>query len=306
MDNIFTYRDNVEGKIGIGKLPLEINTLLNDISKEYNSLIINKDVSTYHTWFFDMPASIKNKVEKIQKNNFWNKLCDNSDKCIKFNANEMDELYYSKPKNNLKRVNLYGSSSNYGIHRDCIFNFNGIKFYRILIGLTDGNDSIITYFNNFNIGHKINTGDYIVFDFDKTTHEVINEKNIVTPRIILKLHYILCENCKYSTQYVKNIKYIYLIYEYITRYIMKTGTDPKTYYQFFLGLGCQYLYTKYIQYIILIIIIFIILILKFIFKIKFIYKNISIISLYILMSLITLYFIIVYIYWARFTLFKIS
>jgi hypothetical protein len=29
---------------------------------------------------------------------------------------------------------------------------------------------------------------------------------------------------------------MYVLYEYVTRYIMKTGTNPTTYYQFFWGL----------------------------------------------------------------------
>jgi hypothetical protein len=88
----------------------------------------------------------------------------------------------------LDKINLYGASGNYVIHRDNVwFNFPGINFYRVIIGLTNGNNNIITYFNNLDIGHKINSGDYIVFDFDKTTHQVIKEKNYNTPRILLKI-----------------------------------------------------------------------------------------------------------------------
>ena len=250
MDSFFTYRDEIEGKVGIGKLPNDLQSILENISTEYYKIIPDKNASTYHTWFEEMPPNIKSKVEIIEKNKFWNKLCDGSQECIKISANEMDELYYSNPKNNLDKINLYGASSNYDIHKDCIFNFNGIKFYRIIIGLTDGNDNIITYFNNLDLGHKINSGDYIVFDFDKSTHQVIKDKKKLTPRILLKIHYIVCENCKYSKEYVGTIKKCYLYYEYITRYIMKTGTDPETFYQFFCGLGCQYFYTKYIEYII--------------------------------------------------------
>ena len=148
MNSLFTYRDDIEGKIGIGKLPIELQSILDDISKEYYNIIPDKNSSTYHTWYNDMSPSIKSNVEHIQKSDFWNKLCDGSEKCIKINTNEMDELYYSNPKNNLNKINLYGASSNYDIHKDCIYNFNGIKFYRIIIGLTNGNDNIITYFNN--------------------------------------------------------------------------------------------------------------------------------------------------------------
>lgn len=305
MDSLFTYKHEIEGKVGIGKLPNEFQSILDDISKEYYNMIPDKNVSTYHTWFDDMPPSIKSKVEQIQKNNFWNKLCDGSEKCIKISANEMDELYYSNPKNNLDKINLYGATGNYDIHKDCIYNFNGIKFYRVIIGLTDGNDNITTYFNNLDVGHKINSGDYIVFDFDKTTHQVIKNKQKSTPRIMLKIHYIVCENCKYSKEYVESIKKLYLYYEFITRYFMQVGTDPETLYQFFWGLFCQYYMSSYTKYIILFIIITTIIVIKFLFKIKLVYKNISKIIKYILLSITNIYLLLVIFYWLRYKLFGI-
>jgi len=302
MESLFTYRDDIEGKIGIGKLPSELQSILHDILKEYNNIIPDKNATTFHTWYKDISPSIKSKIEQIQKNNFWNKICDGSKKCIKINVNEMDELYYSNPKNNLDKINLYGAVSNYNIHRDCFFNYNGIKFYRIIIGLTDGNDNIITYFNNLKVGHKINSGDYIIFDFDKTTHQIIKETEKLTPRILLKIHYIVCENCEYTKEHVESIKKMYLYYEIITRYIMNTGTDPKTYYQFFFGLGCQFWYTKNIQYNILSLIITIIIILNIVFKIKLVQQNVLIVIKYVLFSLIFIYLLIVMFYWSRYKL----
>jgi hypothetical protein len=305
MNSIFTYRDDDEGKVGIGKLPDDLQDILDEISNEYYNIIPDKNASTYHTWYDDMPQNIKSKVEFIQKNKFWHKLCDGSDKCTRISAHEMDELYYSNPKNNLEKINLYGAAGNYDIHKDCIYNFNGIKFYRVIIGLTDGNDNITTYFTNLNIGHKINSGDYIVFDFDKSTHQVIKDKQELTPRILLKLHYIVCENCQYSREYVQQIKKMYLYYEFITRYFMQVGTDPKTYYQFFWGLFCQYYMSDYTKYIIFFLIIVIISILKFVFKIKLIYKNLSKILKYLSISLISIYLFIVFFYWIRYVLFGI-
>ena len=72
MEKFFTYRDDVEGKIGIGKLPNNLLPILDEISKEYYNFVPNKDVSTYHTWYNDMNPSIKSKVDIIQKDNFWN------------------------------------------------------------------------------------------------------------------------------------------------------------------------------------------------------------------------------------------
>jgi hypothetical protein len=247
-----------------------------------------------------MPSSIKTKVERIQKDPFWNNLCDGGDKCINRNVKEMDELYYSNPKN-LGKKNLYGASGNYDIHRDCIYNFHGIRFYRVIIGLTNGNDNIITHFPNANIQHKINSGDYIVFDFDRSVHQVIKEKQGLTPRILLKLHYIVCENGEYSSEYVERVKQMYIYYELVTRYFMSTGTDPETFYQFFCGLLSQYCIYTYFSYVILglLCIVTPLIILNS--------KNISIyfIVFRVLLSVLCTYLLVVLFYWSRYQIFGI-
>ena len=35
MDSLFTHGNETEGKVGIGKVPNELNLILDDISKEY-------------------------------------------------------------------------------------------------------------------------------------------------------------------------------------------------------------------------------------------------------------------------------
>ena len=123
---------------------------------------------------------------------------------------------------------------------------------------------------------------------------------------MLKFHFIVCENCIYSENYVNIIKNIYICYEKITRYIMKTGTDPKTYYEFLLGLACQYFYTPYIGYTIFFIICIIMIVFKYILKMKFTYKNILNIVKNIFITLICLYFFIVFFYYIRFKLLGIK
>lgn len=306
MNSIFTHRDKIEGKVGIGILPNELQSNLDDISKEYYNIIPDKNVPTYHTWYDDMPPSIKSKVERIKKNDFWNKLCDGSEKCVKISVNEMDELYYSNFKetpDNVLSKNLYGATGNIVIHKDChyICSFNKVYLYRILVGLSDGNDNIITKFTELDIEKKINKNDYIIFDFSRTTHQVIKEDPTEnTPRLMLKLHFIICENCKYSDNYINFLKKYFINYDITSRYILKTGTDPESYYQFFFGLLSQYLYYPYIQYIILFIIVILVIIFKFIFKIKLIYKNISKIIKYVIFSLVSIYLIIVLFYWLRY------
>jgi len=286
MDTLFTHTNKKEGKIGIGRVPIS-PYVLKEISDEYYKLIPDKNASTYHTWYENMPPSIKQKVNEIQKSNFWDKLCTGDKKCIKINAREMDELYYSNPKNNLDKINLYGATGNYDIHKDCIFNFNGIRFYRIIIGLTDGNDNIVTYFNNLGVGHKLNLGDYIIFDFDRTTHQVIKLEEKPTPRIILKIHYLVCDNCNYSKEYLEFVKKMYLYYEFLTRYFMQIGTDPETFYQFFWGLFCQFYMNKNTKFI-----------LAFLIIVLFKFLSLSQVSI----SLFLIYMAIVTFYWLRYKL----
>lgn len=62
----------------------------------------------------------------------------------------------------------------------------------------------------------------------------------------------------------------------------------------------------YIQYYLLFISLLIVFILNFRFKIKLIYKNMSKIINYLLLSLISLYLLIVLFYWLRYQLFEIK
>jgi len=306
--SIFTHTNEKEGKIGIGKLPADLHPILKDISDEYNDIIPDKNLSTYHTWYDELPPSIKDKLNKIKSHNFWTKLCVGK-KCVRIAVNEMDELYYSNFKKTSNTIsnsiskNLYGATGNIVIHKDCheVCSFNTISLYRILIGLTNDNTNIITKFNNFNAETKINSGDYAIFDFSRTTHQVIKEnQDIQTPRILLKLHFMICEDCEYSKPYLQFLKSYFIAYDNITRYILKTGTDPKTFYQFFIGLLTQFFYLDYVYYIIVFIIIFIIVFLRFIFNIKLIYKNRYKLITYIIGSLLFCYLFIVFIYWIRY------
>ena len=181
-----------------------------------------------------------------------------------------------------------------------------MKLYRVLIGLND-NKNIVTKFTNLGIEKKISKYDYVVFDFSRTTHQVIKETQMIdTPRILLKLHFIVYESNNYSPVYLEFIKRYFIIYDSVTRYLLKTGTDPETFFQFFIGLLCQYFYIPYIAYIILFIIGIILVVLNILFKIKIIYKNILRIIKYVLSLLILIYLLIVMFYWLRYKLFGIK
>ena len=302
MPSLFTHRDDNEGKIGIGQVPSELRPLLRNIADEYYDSIPDKNASTYHTWYGDMSTPIKKMVDEVQASPFWKGLCDKSSNCTRLNARDMDELYFSNPKKGLKNINLYGASGNYDMHQDCIFSFNGVRFYRVLIGLTDGNDNVITKFNNFGVGHKLNAGDYIAFDFDNTTHQVIKERPVETPRIMLKLHYIVCENCKHSKGYIEFLKNVYITYESITRYVMQTGTDPQTYYEFFWGVLCQYYMQPSTKFVIAMLLMIVLAFQVLFMKIKVNRKNAKKLATNSLLFIFTSFIGLVTFYWARFKL----
>lgn len=302
MISLFTYRDEIEGKVGIGKLPIESHTILDDISKEYINKIPDKSSTTYHTYYTDLKGKLKENFDKIQYNSIWNKLCENSDKCIKYCVTEMNEIYYSSPKPNFDKINLYGAAANLIPHRDCIlYNFNGICFYRVIIGLTNNNNDTSTELINFNLEHKINRGDYILFDFDKTLHRVNKIGQQETPRILIKLHFIVCENCKFSKNYVKFISNFYKYYYYIARYTEQIGTDPKTFTGFFFGLIWEWPFYKEFKYISFTLFVTILLINKM----KYKQKNSTKILLYSIINMFIIYLLIVSFYYFRYIIFYI-
>jgi hypothetical protein len=149
----------------------------------------------------------------------------------------MNEIYYSNPKPNFEtNMRLYGAAANLLPHKDCIiFNFIGIRFYRVIIGLTSNNTDTITHFIDYNISHYINKGRYIIFDFDRTFHKVIKTGLVETPRVLLKLHFIVCRNCIFNERYVNFVAYFYKYYYYIARYTEQIGTDPTSWVGVFIG-----------------------------------------------------------------------
>ena len=245
-----TIISNTDGNISIGSIPYYLLTDISVLSTFYYNQIPDRSKTTHHTYFRDLDTSIKPIFNKIQVDPFWN-FCQQP-KCIQFPITQMNELYFSNPKPNFQNINLYGAAANLIPHRDCIlFNFYNIHVYRIIIGLSDiPNNDISTHFPNFNISHKIQYGDYISFDFDKTVHQVIKTSNHVTERILMKLHYIVCKNC--SPHYISFISLFYRIYYWIARYTEQLGTDPTTFIGFFFGLLWEYPFYKETKYGILV------------------------------------------------------
>ena len=301
MNGVFTHRNIFDGKVGIGKLPVQLYSALDNISANYYGSIPDKSKTTYHTYYKDLTGTLKTNFDIIQYDAFWNSICENTTNCIIQNVIEMNEIYYSNPKPNFKNINLYGAAANLIPHRDCLlYNFDGIRMYRIIIGLTNGNNDTITEFTNFQLQQKINRGDYMIFDFDKTLHQVIKIGSQETQRILLKLHFIVCDNCKYTREYVIHRSYFYIFYYIVARYTEQIGTDPTTFMGFFFGLLWEWPFYKPFKYIVLLLFIH-----NFILLNRNKKNRVGTIVLYSVRNVGLLYLSIVAFFYMRYMLFRI-
>jgi hypothetical protein len=239
-----------DGKISIGIVPYYLFSDLSILSSYFYNKIPDKTKTTYHNYFSEVEQSLKPYLYNLVKDPFFN-FCDPlNPNCIQRPIVEMNEFYYSNPKPNFHKTHLYGAAANLIPHRDCIlYNFYDIYVYRIIIGLSENiNHDVGTNFINFNITHKIQYGEYIAFDFDRTLHQVIKTSNQSTQRMLLKMHYIVCENCHYA--YIDFISLFYVLYYRIARYTEQLGTDPTTFVGFFFGIMWEYPFYENTKYVV--------------------------------------------------------
>lgn len=256
---IYTHRHPTDGNVGIGKLSSPCSDTLENIASEYLDHIPDKTATTHHTYYTDLSGSMWVNFKIIQNSDIWQGLRvgafeePSSFASVLQNMVEMNEIYYSNPKPNFEKGPLYGAAANLIPHRDCIlYYFPGIRVYRVIIGATDGNQDTVTEFITHGAERCLNKGDYMVFDFDRTLHRVKKTGQSPTPRILLKLHFLVCDMhyTKYQvSRYYINFAYLcYVVYYRIARYTEQLGTDPKTFVGFFFGILWEYpFYPKVIQ-----------------------------------------------------------
>jgi hypothetical protein len=307
MKSIFTHRDNIDGNVGIGKLPYYLHETLSNIGKDYINVVTDKTTTTHHTYYNDLTGILKKNFDTILYDNLWKNICEDPTNCILKPVSEMNEIYYSNPKPNFNKMNLYGAAANLIPHRDCIlYNFDGIDMYRIIIGATNNNNDTITEFINFNLEQKLNRGDYMIFDFDKTLHQVKKIGQMETPRILLKMHFIVCQNCKHNTLYVDFAAFFYKFYYVVARYTEQVGTDPTTFMGFFFGLLWEYPFHAAFKYIVALLFINNIIVLNKLCDIKLNYKNTKKLIYYSVMNVVYIYLSIVTFYYGIYILFGIK
>lgn len=296
---IFHKENNTDGKFGMGKVPFTIQTKLENMEKSFLNMIPEKkkDDMTFHIWFQDMHPHLQSVIQEIAQDAFWTDLMGEQGQME--NIQEMDELYYSKTPLLEQRGILYGATGNYDLHKDGIFRFPHVEFYRVLIGLTDGNKKVETVFPILQESIYINKNDYIVFDFDKASHQVLNySKDNNQHRVILKLHFCVFTK-KVHPCYRNFVCQCYILYEKITRYFMQTGTNPSTYYQFLIGLICySTVKAPYLLYT------FVLLLFYYLFRRCSKLVHVQKIG-QVLLFFLLLFLLIVFFFWARYQLLHI-
>ena len=246
----YTHCHPTDGNIGVGNVSHLFSQILDNIATEYISFIPDKSATTHHTYYTELKCDLRRNFDQIQFAEFWkgvgNGALENEPTNIQklINLAEMNEIYYSNPNPNFTSKNLYGAAANLIPHRDCIlFHFPGIRVYRAIISATDGNDDTITEFIHRKIERRLNKGDYMVFDFDRTLHQVKKTGQTPTPRILLKLHFLAynVRECPlFSMWYVRFAAGCYIVYYRVARYTEQLGTDPKTFAGFFFGILWEY------------------------------------------------------------------
>lgn len=306
MMSIFTNKSITDGRVGIGKLPPYLYPILDSISREYMYLVPDNSLTTYHTYYNNLSPLLKSNIDRIQQDRLFKKICE-SDDCLLKQIPEMNELYYSNPKPNFISMNLYGAAANLIPHRDCIlFRFTGIQVYRMIIGLTDDNNDTITELIYFGIEHKINRGDYMIFDFDKTLHQVRKLGGFETKRILLKLHFIVCNGSICSERYIQGIACFYKLYYLVARYTEQLGTDPTTFMGFFFGIIWEYPFYPLFSYSVLFVFLINIGYFHKLFGLKLSIKNIRKSIGYSIINMGFLYLNIVLFFYLRFKIYGIK
>lgn len=255
---IYTNRHQEDGNVGIGVMP-NCSDTLDKIAAQYLAIVPDKSATTHHSYYTELTGTLKSNFEKIQFAEIWQRLrvgafeSPNTFAAVLQNMIEMNEIYYSNPKPNFKDGPLYGAAANLIPHRDCIlFYFPGIRVYRVIIGATNGNDDTVTEFITHGVERRLNTGEYMVFDFDRTLHQVKKTGHAPTPRVLLKLHFLACDMRYaahwYSFSYIRFAYCCYVAYYRIARFTEQLGTDPTTFIGFFFGILWEYPFYPKVRY----------------------------------------------------------
>jgi hypothetical protein len=307
----YTHRHPTDGNVGIGNISSLYSGVLEDIAAEYLSEIPDLNATTYHSYYTELTGNMKTNFERIQNSEYWQGLrlgafeSPKSFAVILRDMTEMNEIYYSNPKPHFGSGNLYGAAANLIPHRDCVlFCFPGIRVYRVIISTTNGNNDTSTEFLIHGVERRLNKGDYMLFDFDRTLHQVKKTGVTATPRILLKLHFFMFD-IKYGTVpglwlYVDFAYWCYVVYYRIARYTEQIGTDPTTFMGFFFGIPWEYMFYPKIRNLTAVAYLYCVALLPVTHNIAIKYENSGSIVLYSTMDMFAMYLFVVFYFWVSY------
>lgn len=203
----------------------------------------SKQKFTHHFFTHNSSQLMKDVTNQIRRHPIFEQLLCRDARCTITGVPSMDEVYVSNLSSAKTKKPLYGAYGNVHLHVDGAFPIPGAVFYRVLVPLTSGNDTVKTCFDEDGVCVLLNRGNMLAFDFDRTRHYVDvgnNDHGKPTYRMMLKLHFLVCKaGC--TNDYASFLNDLHVVYEQVTRYMMATGTDPKTYYQYMFGVLSMYL-----------------------------------------------------------------
>jgi hypothetical protein len=144
----------------------------------------------------------------------------------------------------------------------------------------------------------------MLFDFDRTLHQVKKTGSTATPRILLKLHFFVCD-IKYAHMpvlwiYVDFAYLCYVVYYRIARYTEQIGTDPTTFAGFFFGIPWEYMFYPKIRNMTAVTYLYCAALLPVTHNIAIQFHNIPSIVLYSTMDMFVMYLFVVFYFWVSY------
>ena len=196
---------------------------------------------THHEYEENVPENIKESIAQLKYGSVIKCLYEKYPESQISPITEMNELYISY-------VDSDGSDKVFETpHIDGIFYFlPWCKIYRCILAI-QGNKTVSTNFPTINVNKILKTGDFLGFDYNRDIHYIQQIQTGIadtTPRIIIKLHYIVVpKNTKlWLIEFYKKINIRYN--DFMRMLFLKSQGKKNRVLSFIINTGTQ-IYAKF-------------------------------------------------------------
>ena len=205
---------------------------ISDTSKERYS----QYKKAHHEWINSVePGRFRNSLESVRQNAaILNAIHTQFPDYRVEPVTESDEIYWSaSPKE------ASGSDrSLVDCHYDAPFAVmptGGVVYYRVIIAMNE-NNTVTTVFPRENKQVKMNTGDFHGLDYNKDWHCVEGSIPADKYRVLLKLHYLVIPR---DTQqfWIDLVRFMNVTWTYLSRAIMSISANPQNLFEALIGFG---------------------------------------------------------------------